>query len=294
MMDGKNFNLKRREKMNSKIFLRDKQINDLKKYFKKIEFPVEKISKEFDIKDVSFQISEKYEKTISPGQVEAVLRRIMGITHSTKERSQLYDLRKKIRKSEKFLTYFGEWAKKPARLFKVIINGLNNDQTRDLHSMFIAPNMSGERITIGVDFYTKTIESYDKSLTKLQFWNVSGNERFESLREYYYKGAHAMIIVYEKGNQESLKSAKKYYSEFKKATNLKFKLLKLRNLFIETPIILVGLGNKPIIHLEGGPYLAKYFGAKYFDKNEVRREEFEDIFHFVSVELLVKCQNAMK
>jgi len=103
-----------------------------------------------------------------------------------------------------------------------------------------------------------------------------------------------MIIVYEKGNQESLNSAKKYYSEFKKATNLKFKLLKLRNVFIETSIILVGLGSKPIIPLKGGPYLAKDFGASYFDKNEIRRGEFEDIFNFVSFELLVKCQNATK
>ncbi len=277
------------------INLIDKEINDLKTFFKKIDFPTEKISKEFNIKEVSSQISEKYEKTISPGQVEAVMRRVMGITPlSTKQRSQLYDLRKKIQRYEKFLTHFGEWAKKPGNLFKVIIHGLNDDQTRDLHSMFILPKMSGERITIGVEFYTKTIESYHKSLTKLQFWNVSGNERFESLREHYYKGAHAMIIVYEKGNQESLNSAKKYYSEFKKVTNLKCVLLKSRNKFIETSILLVGLGSKPIIPLKGGPYLAKDFGATYFDKNEIKRGEFEDIFNFVSIELLVRCENTMK
>ena len=277
------------------INLIDKEINDLKKFFKKIDYPTEKISKEFNIKEVSSQISEKYEKTISPGQVEAVMRRVMKKTpFSTKQRSQLYDLRKKIKRYEKFLTYFGEWGKEPNNLFKVIIIGLNEDQSRKFHSLLITPKNSGERITIGVDFHTKTIESYDKSLTKLQFWNVSGNKRFEFLREHYYKGASAMIIVYEKGNQESLNSAKKYYSEFKKATNLKFKLLKLRNVFIETPIILVGLGSKPIIPLKGGPYLAKDFGASYFDKNEIRRGEFEDIFNFVSFELLVKCQNATK
>ena len=61
----------------------------------------------------------------------------------------------------------------------------------------------------------------DKSLTRLQIWNVSGDKRFEFLREYYYKGASAMIIVYEKGNQESLKLAKKYYSDFKKLSQSK-------------------------------------------------------------------------
>jgi len=259
-----------------------------------IRLGIQEVDFEWLISQFSMDIFTLFEKSISKGQVKAIIKRVLGIKLSSTERSQLYEMRKKIRKSEKFLTYFGEWAKEADNLFKVIINGLDDNQTRKLHSMFITPKMSGERITIGVEFYTKTIESYNKSLTKLQFWNVSGNQRFEFLREYYYKGAHAMIIVYEKGNQESLKSAKKYYSEFKKVTNLKFKLLKLRNVFIETPIILVGLGDKPIIHLKGGPYLAKEFGASYFDKNEIRRGEFEDVFNFVSVELLVRCQNVAK
>jgi len=172
----------------------------------------------------------------------------------------------------------------------VIIIGLNDDQSAKLPSLLITPKVSGERKTIGVDFYTKTNEYIDKSLTRLQIWNVSGDKRFEFLREYYYKGASAMIIVYEKGNQESLKLAKKYYSEFKKVTNLKFKLKKLRNIFIDTPIILVGLGSMPIIPLEGGPILANELGANYFDKNEISADEFEDIFEAVSVELLVKCK----
>jgi len=96
--------------------------------------------------------------------------------------------------------------------------------------------------------------------------------------------------VYEKGNQESLKLAKKYYSEFKKVTNLKFKLRKLRNKFIDTPIVLVGLGSTPIIPLEGGPILANELGANYFDKKGISADEFKDIFEAVSVELLVKCK----
>ncbi|MHA1468434.1 MAG: hypothetical protein ACTSP6_10220 [Promethearchaeota archaeon] len=264
----------------------------------KLEDLIRLVIQEIDFGWLLSQISEDifriFEKSISRGQVKAIIKRVLGIKLSSTERSQLFEMRKKIRKSEKFLTYFGEWGKEPDNLFKVIINGLNDDQTRELHSMFIIPKMSGERMTIGVEFYVKNIESYDKSLTKLQFWNVSGNKRFESLREYYYTGAHAMIIVYEKGNQDSLISAKKYYSEFKKATNLQFKLLKLRKVLIETPIILVGLGNKPIIPLEGGPHLAKDLGARYFDKNKIRTGTFEDIFNFVSVELLIRCQKAMK
>jgi GTPase SAR1 family protein len=242
------------------------------------------------IAQISLDVFTLFDRSISRGQVKAIIKRVLGLKLSSTDRSQLYNLRKKIRKSEKFLTYFGEWGKEPDQVFKVIIIGLNDDQSKKLPSLLITPKVSGERKTIGVDFYTKTIEFVDKSLTMLQFWNVSGDKRFEFLREHYYKGASAMIILYEKGNQQSLKLAKKYYSEFKKATNLKFKLRKLKKILIDTPVILVGLGAKPIIPLEGGPILADELGARYLDKKEISADEFEDIFTVVSVELLVKCK----
>jgi len=242
------------------------------------------------ISQISLDIFTLFDRVISRGKVKAILKRVLGLKLSSTDRSQLYELRKKIRRYEKFLAYFGEWGKEPDQVFKVIIIGLNDDQSAKLPSLLITPKVSGDRKTIGVDFYTITKEFIDKSLTILQIWNVSGDKKFESLREYYYKGASAMIIVYEKGNQESLKLAKKYYSEFKKVTNLKFKLTKLKKIFIDTPLILVGLGSEPVMPLEGGPYLAKDFGANYFDKNEISADEFEDIFEAVSVELLVKCK----
>ena len=249
---------------------------------------------EIDFNEMISQISQDiftlFDRVISRGKVKAILKRVLGLKLSSTDRSQLYELRKKIRRYEKFLTYFGEWGKEPDQVFKVIIIGLNDDQSAKLPSLLITPKVSGDRKTIGVDFYTITKEFIDKSLTILQIWNVSGDKRFESLREYYYKGASAMIIVYEKGNQESLKLAKKYYSEFKKVTNLKFKLTKLKKIFIDTPLILVGLGSEPVMPLEGGPILAKELGAHYFDKNEISADEFEDIFEAVSVELLVKCK----
>ncbi|GAG12772.1 unnamed protein product, partial [marine sediment metagenome] len=237
------------------------------------------------ISQISLDIFTLFDRVISRGKVKAILKRVLGLKLSSTDRSQLYELRKKIRRYEKFLAYFGEWGKEPDQVFKVIIIGLNDDQSAKLPSLLITPKVSGDRKTIGVDFYTITKEFIDKSLTILQIWNVSGDKRFEFLREYYYKGASAMIIVYEKGNQESLKLAKKYYSEFKKVTNLKFKLRKLKKIFIDTPLILVGVGSEPVMPLEGGPILAKELGAHYFDKNEISVDEFEDIFEAVSVEL---------
>ena len=255
-----------------------------------IRLGIQEIDLNWVFSQISLDVFTLFDKSISRGQVKAIIRKVLGLKLSSTNRSQLYELRKKIRRSEKLLTYFGEWGKESDQIFKVIVIGLNDDQSRKLPSLLITPKVPGERKTIGVDFYTKTLDLLDKSLTILQFWNISGDKRFEFLREHYYKGASAMIIVYEKGNQESLNLAKKYYSEFKKATNLKFKLRKMKKIFIDTPIILVGLGSMPIIPLEGGPILADELGAHYFDKNEISADEFEDIFEAVSVELLVKSK----
>jgi GTPase SAR1 family protein len=246
------------------------------------------------ISTISSDIFKLYEKSISRGQVEALIRRILGFKLTSTGRSQLYELRKKIRRYEKFITYFGEWGKEPDQVFKVIIMGLSDDQSQNLSNILLRPKVSGHRSTLGVDFYIKTLESYDKSLTTLHFWNISRDKRYEFLRERYYKGASAIIIIYEKGNQDSLILAKKYYSEFKEATKLKFKIKKLKNMLIDTPVILVGLGDKPVIPLEGGPNLAIELGARYFDKKEITVDEFEDVFNLVSLELLVKYQNVLK
>ena len=317
--------------MNSKIKnLSEVQIPDLVGFLKKINYPQEELiftikkklgKPTFETKDVfehiikledlirvgfqeidfnemisqiSLDVFTLFDKSISRGQVKAILKRVLGLKLSSTDRSQLYELRKKIRRAEKFLTYFGEWGKEPDQVFKVIIVGLSDEQSQNLSNVLLRPKVSGHRSTLGVDFYIKNLEFIDKSLTTLHFWNISEDKRFEFLRERYYKGASAIIIIYEKGNRDSLNLAKKNYSEFKKATNLKFKLRKMKKIFIDTPIILVGLGSMPIIPLEGGPILADELGAHYFDINEISADEFEDIFEVVSVELLVKSKYPVK
>jgi GTPase SAR1 family protein len=272
---------------------------ELVEFDKLIEFEnnlplaIQKVNMNWLLTQISSTIFKNYEKSISKGQAKALIKRILGIKLANTERTQLSELRKKIRRYEKFLTYFGAWGKEPDQVFKVLIIGLDDEQSNKLSNVLLRPKVSGNRDTLGVDFYIKTLESYDKSLTTLHFWNISGDKRYEFLRELYYKGASAIILIYEKGNKDSLLLTKKYYEEFKKATSLKFKLKKIKNIQIATPVVLVGLGAKPIMPSQGGPHLAIELGARYFDKTEITSEEFDDVFNLVSLELLVKCQNQL-
>ena len=281
--------------MNSKkIFLEDKQVNDLKMFLKKIEFPTEKISKEFNIKEFSSKISEKYEKTISPGQAEAVIRRVIGETPlSTKERSQLYDLRQKIRRYEKFLMYFGEWGSKYDNELKIIILGLTKEQSDYLSRVFTKPFNTPKSDLIGVNFLTKLIENYDKTLTRLQIWEVTSEKRFAFLRPQFYKGATAAILVFNRDNRESFDMIKKYCNELKKSTDLKFNFKYRHKLLkeISMPIALIAMGKKTVVPYEEVLSLSKDIGASYFEIENIEEESFQELFNGIAMGVLVRVQD---
>ena len=266
----------------------DKEINELKAYLKKIEVPIEKISKNLEIKDISSQISEIYEKTISPGQVEAVLSRVMGITLSSKQRTQLWDLRKKIKRYEKFLTNFREWRLKYDYQLKVVILGLTEEQSDYLPQIFNKPNMAPERDIIGVNLLTKLTEIYDINLLRLQIWDITSQKRFAFLRPQFYKGATAAILMFNKENRESFDMIKTYYEELKGSTGLKFKIRGKLRKEISMPIAVIALGNNTSIPYEEILSFTKEIGAFYFEIENIENEQFPEILDAIATTVIVK------
>ncbi len=53
-----------------------------------------------------------------------------------------------------------------------------------------------EKLTIGVDFYIKTVDVLDKKV-KLQIWDLGGEQRFRFLLPTYCLGANATIFMYD-------------------------------------------------------------------------------------------------
>ena len=72
--------------------------------------------------------------------------------------------------------------------------------------------------TIGVDFKIRTMEVNGQNI-KLQIWDTAGQERFKSITENYYRGAHAIAIVYDITNRDSFENVRKWVNEVDKIAN---------------------------------------------------------------------------
>jgi len=242
------------------------------------------------ISKIAFDLHIKYDKTISQGQAEAIIRRVLGIKLSSTGRSQLHELRKKIQKYKRFLTYFEEWGKQEDYTLKVIIMGLKDEQKNKLFP--IPSEVEGSNITIGVEFHRKMVEIYDK-IVELQIWDVTGNKKFSLLRPKYYLGATGAIITYDKGDRESFELAKKFYSELKKVTNLKFKLKEIKGVYVDISITLIGFGESKLVTSEEGQSLAKELGAYYYEMSEIDEQIFGEALSYLSLQVITRCQKMM-
>ena len=243
---------------------------------------------------LSSHIYEQYEKTISQGQVQAILKRILGISLTSTERSQLHELRKKVQRYEKFVNNFGEWGKKFDFPLKIIMFGLNREQSEDAFYMFNKAQVDTDNI-IGVDFYTYTIEVFDKSVVQLQIWYLSDDVRFEFLRKQYVRGAAGAVFIFNTTNRESFESMKRFASIVKEQSDLKVRLRKLRSRQFKMPIAIIGL-NKPekpevdSIPMEEIYSFTNELGAGYNEVSSKGEIPFPDILTILTYGIVTKLK----
>jgi len=82
-------------------------------------------------------------------------------------------------------------------LAKVVVAGDGAVGKTSLIRRYCAGMFEESRVlTIGVDFQVKLVE-VDGRAIKLSIWDIAGQERFGSFRDTFYRGAHAVALVYD-------------------------------------------------------------------------------------------------
>ena len=113
--------------------------------------------------------------------------------------------------------------------------------------------------TIGAAYLTKNIPLPNNRTVKLQFWDTAGQERYRSLAPMYYRGAGAIIVVYDIFSENSFINAKRWVSEVRRTENL----------------IIVIVGNK-------------------LDKNQKRNVDLNEVLSYVKSENFIHAEVSAK
>eukprot|EP01125_Pyxidicula_operculata_P016458 TRINITY_DN566_c0_g1_i7.p1 TRINITY_DN566_c0_g1~~TRINITY_DN566_c0_g1_i7.p1 ORF type:complete len:207 (-),score=37.23 TRINITY_DN566_c0_g1_i7:128-748(-) len=110
--------------------------------------------------------------------------------------------------------------------------------------------------TIGVDFKIKTSQ-IDGTNVKLQIWDTAGQERFRTITSSYYRGAHAILIVYDVTNRESFENVSRWLQEVDRYASENVQKILIGNK--------IDLENERKVSSEEGRELAESYCIPFFE-----------------------------
>ena len=123
--------------------------------------------------------------------------------------------------------------------------------------------------SIGVDFKLKNIPVDDKRV-KLQIWDTAGQERFRTITTSYYKGAQAIMIVFDLTDKDSFDHLKNWMSDIDR--------------FAKEGVMKILVGNKAdldykrVISSDTAKEFARKYGIEYLETSAKESVNIEDLF----------------
>lgn len=96
---------------------------------------------------------------------------------------------------------------------KVVIIGDAFVGKTSIINCLINGSISETKPTIGSQHHNYKFINDNKKETILDIWDTAGQERFRSIIPMYYKGAKAIIVVFDVTNKDSFEGAKKWIEE---------------------------------------------------------------------------------
>lgn len=106
-------------------------------------------------------------------------------------------------------------------LFKIVLIGNSGVGKSSIITRYTDNTFTDDFIsTIGVDFKICTI-NIDGKIIKLQLWDTAGQERFKSITKSYYRGATAIMIIFDVSDEGSFIDVKKWLNDISNFNVLK-------------------------------------------------------------------------
>jgi Ras-related protein Rab-8A len=105
-------------------------------------------------------------------------------------------------------------------VLKMLLVGDSNVGKSSLLLRFVDDQFSPSFVTtVGIDFKIKDVVLPScGTKVKLQIWDTAGQERFRTITSAYYRGAQAIVIVYDITNKQSFSHLAYWVSQVKDST----------------------------------------------------------------------------
>ncbi|GJE89231.1 ras-domain-containing protein [Phanerochaete sordida] len=104
------------------------------------------------------------------------------------------------------------------RTVKLVVVGASGVGKTSLRNQYVSGRFTtGYRATIGADFITKSVPHYaepGESVT-LQIWDTAGQERFSSLSSAFFRGADAVLLMFDVNQPQTLEALRKWWDDFR-------------------------------------------------------------------------------
>ena len=143
-------------------------------------------------------------------------------------------------------------------LYKIVILGDTSVGKTCFFNRYVDNTFEEKTLgTIGIEYRLKNVQLENGSTIKLQIWDTAGQERFNSISKSYYRGAHAIILIFSVTNKKSFENVKTWVNQIKEETNEKITLILVGNK--------IDLVDKREIMENEGEELANEFDINYYE-----------------------------
>ena len=164
--------------------------------------------------------------------------------------------------------------------FKILLIGESHVGKTEFISRFIDDKLRSKNliIPIGFNFKVKTINFKGKKI-KLNIWDTDGQERIRNITQAFYKGAHALIFMYDVTDQNSFKNLSNWIKQVEAHG--------------EKNIVKVLVGNNcdkldRVVTEEEGKQLAEDFSIGFFETSPKTDKNVSEVFYYL-IDVIMKA-----
>lgn len=129
--------------------------------------------------------------------------------------------------------------------------------------------------TIGVDFYLKPVQLCEIDI-KIQLWDLSGQKRYQSLTNVYFKGADAIMLCFDITRMETFTKLRTIVTGIKKSPYCQFVLVGTHS----------DLKNKRTVQVEEAQKYAEELGADYIETSATTGVNVGKLFGHITPKVL--------